>query len=357
MRILFTVLLITLTACAPRGEIELVTSPTAGANLETILIATTRQAKPNGIDFTELRTSQLTYGRYVVSVPPSHKAGRIEWPRNVPNPQRDFTTLDVDTYHSAQKFRQQLNETRAKSQAPDQVVVYIHGFNNSFAEALYRFTQIAADMELQGSQVLYAWPSAESSAQYLHDRDSVLFARDGLQTTLESIVQSGTKRIVLVAHSVGSVLLMETLRQMQFQDSPINEKIEAVFLLSPDIDENLFELQLRSLKPIPRPFIIFGGGDDVALSLSSLITGRRNRVGQLNNKELFKKYDLIPIDLSGFDDGQDVLNHTVAITSPSVIKILKHLPAAVELTRQSSPRQLTANETIRQVFSQKKRAK
>jgi esterase/lipase superfamily enzyme len=324
-----------------------VTAHAKAHNIERIFVATTRQRSDTPYDFSGLRTSEVSYARYDISLPPTHAVGKIEWPKSTPNSATDFVVIDAEVFPSTQSFRAKLRAANKIAPDRDEAVVFIHGYNNNFAEALYRFAQISADMDLQGTPILYSWPSTEKSYEYLHDRDSVLFARDGLQSLLEQLVKSGTKKVTLVAHSIGSTLLMETLRQLSFaKDKTIAPIIDGVVLISPDIDETLFQMQLRSLQKIPEPFIIFSDDKDIALKISSFLTGRRNRLGQITNADVLAKYGILVIDTSDFEDGDGALNHSVTLTSPSIIAILRELPAAVELTEKTGGNPRTLLQTL-----------
>jgi esterase/lipase superfamily enzyme len=341
--VLFGISLIVLAACTPRGAIGIVPKGPQTAKIERIFVATTRQRAETPYDFNGLRTSELSYARYDVSIPPSHKIGKVEWPKAKPDPATDFVVTDAKIFDTSATFRARLKTAAQNQRDKGEAIVFIHGYNTNFAESLYRFAQISTDMELGGAPVLYAWPSSPNTLEYLHDRDSVLFARDGLQTLLGQLARSGTKRLILVAHSIGANLLMETLRQMALSgDKSIERILDGVVLISPDIDENLFEMQLRSLKPVPKPFVVFSDNKDYALKFMSYLTGKRNRVGQIQNPRTLAKYDIDVIDTSIFKDGDGYLNHSVALTSPSVIAILRKLSVAAELSRKNggSPRPL-----------------
>lgn len=335
----FAILLLCLAAmagCADRGKIGIVALNTQNAEIERIFVATTRQRSDTPYDFNELRTSELTYGRYDMSIPPGHQTGKIEWPKAAPNPATDFVVADAEHFKGPTEFRSSIRTENRNRRKNNEAVIFIHGFNNNFAESLYRFAQVSADMDLQGTTVLYSWPSTESSIEYLHDRDSVLFARDGLQTLIEQLAGAGTRKITLVAHSIGSNLVMETMRQIAISgDRATSRLIDAVVLISPDIDGNLFEMQIRRIGQIPEPFVVFSDDKDIALKISSFLTGSRNRVGQITNSEILQKHGILLINVSDFKDGDGFLNHAVSITSPSVIAIVKKLPTAVELTREN----------------------
>src|SRR5690606_23831870 len=127
------------------------------------------------------------------------------------------------------------------------VVLFIHGYNNTFAEGLYRFAQIEHDLNLPGVPMHFSWPSRGQPLAYAADRDSVLYSRDGLERSIEIAAQAGGKTI-LVAHSMGAALLMESLRQMAIAGKRDTlDRIGAVVLLSPDIDVGLFRMQVRTI--------------------------------------------------------------------------------------------------------------
>lgn len=332
----FTLLILCLTvlaACAGRGELGIITTNTPTTKHENIYVATTRQRDGTAYGFNGLRTSAMTYARYNISIPATHEVGNIEWPKGPPDQATDFVITDAQIFKNTAAFRSTIKTTKNS----DEVVVFIHGYNNNFAESLYRFAQISADIGFSNSTpVLYAWPTTETSYEYLHDRDSVLFARDGLETLLEQIARSGAKHLTLVAHSIGSNLLMETLRQMAIRgDKRVAQIIDAVILLSPDIDQNVFQLQLSRLDPVPRPFFVFSTEKDRALKVMSFLTGKQQRLGQITNSDILAKHGVQVINLSRFTDG-DALNHSVALTSPSVISILKRIPAARELSKRNN---------------------
>ncbi len=45
-------------------------------------------------------------------------------------------------------------------------MVFVHGFNNTFADGLHRTAQIRHDFEIPGVAVHYAWPSAGNALGY-----------------------------------------------------------------------------------------------------------------------------------------------------------------------------------------------
>ncbi len=321
-RLVALALTITLMACSGPERVDLVShAPNIGTERQ-VFVATTRQADGD-IDFSSLRTSRLSYARYDVSIPPTHVAGQIEWPRKKPNPATDFVTRNVTQYANATAFGHALNQNPARH--TDTAIVFIHGYNTSFAEGTYRLAQISHDMQNANTVIHYSWPATENSLAYIRDRDSVLFARDGLESLLQTLSDHRFGNIVLVAHSIGSSLVVETLRQISLQgERHIANRISGVILIAPDIDTNLFETQISRITPLPKPFVVFGSSTDPALRLSAFLTARANRVGQLKDTKTLRKYGVQFVDVTDVKDGES--EHSVAITSPTVLSILRELP-------------------------------
>ena len=95
-----------------------------------------------------------------------------------------------------------------------QVFVFVPGFNVSFENALRRTAQIAYDVDFDGAAVLFSWPSGSGLTSYLYSSERTRTAADQLMAFLEKVVaQTGATKIHLIAHSMGSVVLLETLAE------------------------------------------------------------------------------------------------------------------------------------------------
>lgn len=322
-------LLLVLPGCAPRGHMTL--RPEAGAEaqaMQPVYVASNRRraaVTPTPFDllfgqaFGESRNPRLRYARVDVAIPPDHAAGRIEWPGPAePDPGQHFLATGQRLYETPERFIAALDADGGA----EEVVVFVHGFNTNNAEAVYRLAQIAHDFEAKTPVVAYSWPSAGSPRGYVYDRDSVIFSRDGLEQLLRMLT-ARDRRVVLVAHSMGSQLVMEVLRQISIsgQRRPL-ERISGVALISPDIDEDVFVQQARRIRPFPQPFALMISHDDRALNLSALLTGRPSRLGSIEDPRRLAGLPVQVIDLSGLPGG-DPSGHSTAFTAPAAIRLLK----------------------------------
>jgi len=322
-----------LAACTPRGAVSVIQSDVKPSYVAPIFMATTRAKSDSPWEYTKDRTSQVSLARYDISVPPTHKAGAVEWPKGNPNIATDMVTLSVTEFKSRRAFISDANTFKRTGQ---EAIVFVHGYNNTFAEGLYRFAQVAHDVQIQGPKYHYSWPSAGDARGYVYDRDSILFARDGLEQLLTDVAKTNSQGIFLVAHSIGSALVMETLRQMAIAGNPdLNGKLRGIIMISPDIDVNVFVQSLSRIKPQPEPLLIFVSKRDLALKFSSFLTGSANRLGVIENLDNLKDSKVEIIDVSAFD-GSGVLNHSVAITSPALLNILKNRKVLEDVLDSSS---------------------
>ncbi|RUY10723.1 alpha/beta hydrolase, partial [Mesorhizobium sp. M7A.F.Ca.CA.004.12.1.1] len=286
-KIFIVVLALLVAGCAGQQTQELLGSAMVSAPVteiagnHSIFIATTRKKSddPNKV-FDGERSATLNYARVNVTVPGLHKTGQIERRSRgkSDDPAKYFMASEVVGYDTQPKFSSALNADIAARGG--RVMVFVHGYNTGFDAAVYRLTQIVHDSGYPGTPVLFSWASGARTTDYVYDKESASAARDQLEVTLRMLEQSGARRIDIVAHSLGTWVTMETLRQMAITgDRDLGGKLGDVVLASPDIDVDVFKSQMRRYGKPDKPFILLLSDDDRALRLSGLIAGSRPRVG------------------------------------------------------------------------------
>ena len=318
-RLFFLVLIVGLAACTPRAQ--LVFAPQAALENPTrsVFVSTTRAPKAGG--FGGKRATESSYSRYDIAVPPVREPGAINTPRgNKIDTQTQFVASGRSVFPDASAFRGALRTALNQRAGHErEAVIYVHGFNNTFDEGVLRITQLAEDFDMPGVSVHYSWPSAGNPLGYAYDRDSLLISRDGLESLIRDVRAAGARRVILVAHSVGSMLIMETLRQLSIAEpGSAARDIDAVILISPDIDIELFRSQAARIGQLPQPFGIFVSRRDRVLSLSARLTGQRNRLGNVKNIEDVADLDVTVVDVTEFSTGA---GHFTAGSSAAVISI------------------------------------
>jgi esterase/lipase superfamily enzyme len=92
-------------------------------------------------------------------------------------------------------------------------------------------------VKFKGETMAFSWPSKANLLDYGYDRDSAMWSRDALEKVLDGLMASPTVgRLHIVAHSIGTMLTMEALRQLYAQlGGEAANRIGAVVFASPDI--------------------------------------------------------------------------------------------------------------------------
>lgn len=322
--------LMVLSGCAggPQGVLTpLRVDPAAfGASRIDMLVATTRQAVDDpAFLYGGERGPNLSLLDMEISIPPdaNRKIGEVQWPKRLPpNPARDFTTLLANPM-SAYQSRTWLNENLTPSR---NVLIFVHGFNNRFEDSVYRFAQIVHDSGADVTPILFTWPSRASVFGYNYDKESTNYSRDALETLFREVAKDPRVReVTVMAHSMGTWLAVESLRQMAIRDGRIAAKIHNVILASPDIDIDVFRQQWIQFGERKPHFTIFVSTDDKALAVSRILAGN-SRLGAVNPaeepyKSEFEKAGIDVVDLTG-QGGSDYLNHSRFAESPEVVQLI-----------------------------------
>ncbi|MBB4953099.1 esterase/lipase superfamily enzyme [Agrobacterium vitis] len=328
---LFILLAASLAGCG--GRLEGVMKPvgsvsTPNATPVKMLVATTREPSQNpAILFSGERGSDLKIDAVTVSIPPdkNRKIGEVQWPKHLPpDPSKDFTTVSVQPLPTERDGR---NWIRANAVNKRRVMVFVHGFNNTYEDSVYRFAQIVHDSKTDVVPVLFTWPSRASIFDYNYDKESTNYSRDALEDLLSRVsAEPGVTDVTVMAHSMGSWLAVEALRQMAIRHGRVNPKIANVILASPDLDVDVFRSQFMALGTKPPHFTIFVSRDDRALSISRRISGNVDRLGQINPadepyRSALEATGITVIDLTKLKTG-DQLNHGKFAESPEVVRLI-----------------------------------
>lgn len=322
MRWIVLCLVFVVAGCSNRTAAPIVPSALSVGTNKTVFVGTTRKQGPEGLFGIE--RSSLSLLQLQVSIPPQRTPGTISDGLDKPNPMRDFTIADQHLFSTPSAFRNTLRkDIQSDGLTQDEVTIYVHGFNNSFADTAFRIAQLSHDLDLPGPMATYAWPSRGHPLGYEYDADSTLFARDGLLELIDNIQSSGAKKIFLVAHSMGGRLVMEALRQFEIKTPGWSKRhLSGVMLISPDINADVFLSQIKSFKSLPQPFIVFTSTRDVLLRLSAGLRWEDQRLGNIEDISVFADYPINFVDVSAFEDRSSG-NHFVAGNSPALIALLK----------------------------------
>ncbi|WNJ88963.1 alpha/beta hydrolase [Bosea sp. 685] len=292
-----------------------------------IFVATTRASSDLPEYFNGERGLALAFAKLDITVPRTHKAGELELPDAgaAADPAKHFAVVEVDRLDLPPVVAEVRREIMRRPASERDVLVFVHGYNTNFADAAYRFAQIVHDSGFKGVPVLFTWPSRGQLLQYPYDRESAFYSRDFLETNLRAISREiGTTRIDILAHSMGTFLTLEAVRQAAIRgDGSFGGKLRDIILAAPDVDLDVFKTQMRQIK---RPVTVFVSADDRALAFSRRFAGDKTRLGAISSKDTeivaeLEKLGARIIDISDISTS-DSLNHAKFAASPKVVQLI-----------------------------------
>lgn len=267
-----------LAGCATRPGPEQLTPVTTPATVKRVqlFVVTNRDLEPSsGSNGSERGT--LGFETFTVGVAAKPVAGKsaTDISSRGRDLAKDFITLE----------RRRLDEAAfgghvAEQSGSDPILLFVHGYNYTYQEAVFRLAEMSIDFRIKAIPVLFSWPSQGSIRGYVADRDGATYARDDLVQLLTMLGRSRpTRHIIVIGHSMGAWLVMESLRQLRLQGRDDLIKRLQVGLAAPDIDIDVFRAQMAVVGRLTPPLSVLVSQDDRALALSRRIAGGRPRLG------------------------------------------------------------------------------
>lgn len=302
------------------------TSPIVDPRVVEFLFASTRQeivqSPTSSISYSGERGS-LTFGAASVRIPDDHKIGRIELPwswkifgitlSSAPNEHEHFVIKRVIPL-SESTFGQVVRAKGAHT-----ALVFVHGFNTTFEDALYRNAQIVWDLQYTGLSVLFTWASRGDVADYIYDKESAYLARAAFISLLQKLKHDyGIEQVNVLAHSMGNLIALEALANYAQTSSPI--QIARLVMAAPDVDRDQFKALAPIAKAIVGHMTLYASSADRAMALSRTLAGGVPRAGDVPDDGPIILPNVETIDVTAV--GEDILglNHNVFAASRDVME-------------------------------------
>lgn len=224
------------------------------------------------------RRTKSWLGFVEVSIPHDHRMGKLEAPPrwkwfSRDDPRRYILLLDLSLL-TREEFTESFRENLQPLSTKD-ALVFVHGYNISFADACRRTAQIAYDLNFKGLSVAYSWPSQGRRRQYLIDETNVKWSVPHFQSFLSLILSdTGAEAVHVIAHSMGNRALVEALRAFDLSKLPEGSaRLNQVIFAAPDIDADTFRDMAEEFRQKATRFTLYASSKDKALILSKKAHG------------------------------------------------------------------------------------
>ncbi|QQO19399.1 alpha/beta fold hydrolase [Bradyrhizobium diazoefficiens] len=203
-------------------------------------------------------------------------------------------------------------------------LIYVHGFKQTFETAALDAAHLSDGIKFHGRTMLFSWPSKAGFFDYAYDRDSAMWSRDDFERVLSSLVSApGGGRVHIIAHSMGTMLTLESLRQLyaRYGDT-VTSKIGAVVFAAPDIDMDVFSSSIHRIGPLAGKITVIAATNDRALALSGQIAGGMTRVGAAE-KAAIARLGVRVVDAS--QEGWGIVNHDLFLSNADVQRVIRRM--------------------------------
>ena len=138
-------------------------------------------------------------------MPSSLKLFGFKLRRDTLDPTKHFTIRSIEKTDEA-KWIKTLASTKKRK-----ALVFVHGFNTKFRDAVFRAAQITWDLQFRGTTILFSWPSRGDIADYLYDKESALASRTAFLRVIDDLYKAGYDNIDVIAHSMGNLIAVKFL--------------------------------------------------------------------------------------------------------------------------------------------------
>lgn len=187
-------------------------------------------------------------------------------------------------------------------------LIFIHGFNVKYQEALLRVSQITYDLKYQGPVILFTWPSGAGDG-FL---DDTLLTKTyeqnkyGAQNSIELFKKFISEfylheiPINIMVHSMGHQVVIPALQSLglNFKDHtelPEKKIVNELIMNAPDFDKDEFIKSVDDVKYVTKRMTLYCSNNDKALVASTKIN-KSERLGSCSNID-----DVDTINVSSID--------------------------------------------------------
>ncbi|MDA9504523.1 hypothetical protein XI09_07140 [Bradyrhizobium sp. CCBAU 11386] len=265
------------------------------------------------------RSATNTFGYVTVSIPVVHKMGEVETPKTSWFGLRKEAEDDRKHFRIQKLYRLSREEFASAIANPaDSMMLFVHGYNVGFSDAAFKAAQIAFDANYKGRVMMYSWPSKGGLLDYDYDRESALYAPDGLFDLLQLIKKEAkVSRIIVIAHSLGSEVVLGALQQAALSQTTLG--ITELIFAAPDVDRDLYLERANQIKSAAGAVTLYASSADLALLASMKKAQSTSRMGFVTQSGPTLVPGIETIDVSAVGSDMFALNHSTFSTSRAVL--------------------------------------
>jgi esterase/lipase superfamily enzyme len=277
-----------------------------------VMVATNRRSISDSFgcydkSFAVSGDNQLKFGLCKISVPKNHANAEIPFSEDSRKSSNDYFKILDGQSLSEQDFIKSLKQSKYP------VLIFVHGFNVKYQEAVLRASGLAYDLKYQGPIILFSWPSGskdgvvESTLLNRTYYNNLVSAHNSIEVFKNFLLKlkENNIEINLMVHSMGHEVVLPALAQINQENLAGSNKIliNHLILNAPDFEVMEFKKISQNLQAISANITLYCSSNDKAM-IASKTFNNSDRLGACSFSEGF---DMINVGL--VDDNTFSLGH------------------------------------------------
>ncbi len=273
------------------------------------------------------RNDRMSFGHAIVCIDPLHQSGDEKTVKlglvGGPSARIDGPWSDKAPGETSDTSPAWINRLNAQSSAGGgRVLIYVHGYNNTFEEALLRAARLKQDLGFAGPVIAFSWPSAGKSTAFLTDISNAFFGEAHLRKLL-SLLPAESKNVAIIAHSLGNQVVSTMLAATSAKADPASPfgRISEVIMAAPAVDSDYLRMTLGKAMTGNYPatrFTLYASRRDRAMAAVRSYSGSSNAG---DGDDMFYLPPVQTIDTSAIRNG--LIGHSYFVDSPAVLADIK----------------------------------
>ncbi len=245
-----------------------------------VLVVTNRKPKSESFtcDNTQFGVAldqNLRFGVCKINVPKNHVVGEIGLDSDDQNSSSQIL-FKVLGSNSLQE-KDLISEIKKSQRTP---LIFVHGFNVRYQEAVLRAAQIAYDLKYQGPVILFTWPAGAPDGfvkeklmneTYANNNANARASIEAFKNFLLSLQKNDIK-INLLVHSMGHQVALPALKKLA-ESNPKKPLIDQLILNAPDFAIPEFRAISANIKKISDRTTLYCSEHDKAMLASKTFNG------------------------------------------------------------------------------------
>ncbi|MBW7858096.1 MAG: alpha/beta hydrolase [Leptonema sp. (in: Bacteria)] len=232
---------------------------------------TTQLASCHSSYFRNTKGKELKSAICKIGVPANHSVGALDSSTDV-NPDRDIYFL-IGGYESKSN-----DSIYSIAESAKEVMLFVHGFNVGFEEAILRAAQIKYDVKYQKPIILFTWPAGSGDGMldsvfvnrtYTENQKNAQDSIESLATILDELYKRKVK-VNLIVHSMGHQIAIPAILKLVKERGRSNFLNQVIFN-APDYPANEFATQSSDVAKSATRITVYCSPNDNALIASKKV--------------------------------------------------------------------------------------